>query len=59
MPTQEKLRKHCIEVLGMTNESIGEDEIPQGIMLLRFDKRPLTEAEEEWARGLTPSIPQG
>ena len=58
MPTQEELRKHCIEVLGMTEESIGDDEIPQGVIDLRFDHRPLTKAEEEYALQLIPTIVQ-
>ena len=49
MATQEELRRHCIEVLGMTEESIGSDEIiPQGMLLI--GNSTLTEADKEWAR---------
>ncbi|KKL47767.1 hypothetical protein LCGC14_2332260 [marine sediment metagenome] len=56
MATQAELRKHCIEAFGMTDEEIGEEEIPQCVLLLRLDKRPLTEAEEKWARELVASV---
>ncbi len=42
----------------MTEESIGDDEIPQGVIDLRFDHRPLTKAEEEYALQLIPTIVQ-
>jgi len=40
----------------MTEESIGDDEIPQGVIDLRFNYCPLTEAEEEYARTLKPTL---
>lgn len=53
-PTQQELRKHCREVLGMSEEAIGEEEIPPGVLFL--SKRPLTEAEEKYAQLLFPTI---
>ena len=54
MSTQEELRRYCINILGMPEECIGDEEIPQGVLLL--GKRPLTEAEKEWAKTLKPTL---
>ncbi len=56
MATQEELRKHCIEAFGMTEEEVEEGEIPQGVLRLGSDIRPLTAAEKGWARELIVSI---
>ena len=53
MATQEELRRHLLS-LGMSEGSIGDDEIPQGVLLV--SKRPLTEAEEEHARTLRTTL---
>ncbi len=55
MKTQTELRKHCVEVLGMSEENIGDEEIPQGIIHLGGSEG-ITEEDMEWAEGLSPSI---
>ncbi len=45
--TQKELRQHLLN-LGMSEESIGTEEIPQGVLLLV--NRPLTKTEKEWAK---------
>ncbi len=44
---QEELRQYLLD-LGIPEEDIGDEEIPEGVLLI--DNRPLTEAEREWAR---------
>ncbi len=51
MATQEELRQHLLG-LGMSEESIGHEEIPQGVLSL--STRPLTEEEEVYALTLNP-----
>jgi len=52
--SQEELRKHCKEAFGMTDEQIGDDEIPQGVINLTLGE--VTEEDMEWAWELTPTI---
>ena len=56
MATQEELRQHLIKNWGWTEEEIGNREIPQAVLSIHLDKRFLTEAEEEHARTLKPTL---
>ncbi len=49
MAAQEELRQHLLK-LGMSEESIGDEEIPQYVLLL--SNEPLTDADKEWARSI-------
>lgn len=53
MATQEELRQHCLR-LGMREDRIGDCLIPHGVLLI--DNRPLTEAEQEYAKTIEPAL---
>ena len=51
MSAQQELKRHLL-VLGMSEETIGDEEIPQGVLLI--SNRPLTGEEKAYARTIKP-----
>ncbi len=54
MATQDELRRHCIQELGMSEKRMENEEIPQGVLLIC--RRPLTAAEEAHALTLKSTL---